>query len=79
MAIIITSDTLVNAGLSEQDFLIDLACYMYEKKRLSMGKAREIAGLNLMEFQAELAAREIDLHYSEEDLDKDLKNLGLEL
>lgn len=79
MAIIITADTLAGAQLTEQEFLIDIACYLYDKKRLSMGKARALTGLNLLDFQKELGAREIDIHYSEEDLDKDLENLGIEL
>ena len=77
MAIIISDDLLAKAQLSEGDFLIDIACYLYDKKRLSMGKARALTGLNLLDFQKELAAREIDIHYTEADLNKDLENLGL--
>ncbi|WKN40761.1 UPF0175 family protein [Tunicatimonas pelagia] len=79
MALIISDETLAKAQLTEQDFLIDLACYLYDKKRLSMGKTRELADLNLLDFQKELAKREIDIHYTQEDLDKDLQNLGIAL
>jgi predicted HTH domain antitoxin len=44
-----------------------------------MGKARLLAGLDLLSFQKELAKRKIDIHYTEEDLDKDLSNLGIKL
>lgn len=79
MAIIITDDILSKAQLSESEFLIDIACYMYDKKRMSMGKARVLTGLNLIDFQKKLSAREIDIYYTEEDLKKSLKNLGIEL
>lgn len=79
MAIIITSDMFGGAGITEQEFLVDIACFMRGKKRLSMGKAREKARLNLMEFQAELAAWDIDIHYGEEELNKGLDNLGISI
>ena len=79
MALIISDETLAKAQLSEQEFLVDIACYLYDKKRLSMGKARALAGVNLIDFQQELAKREIDIHYTQEDLDKDLDNLGIKL
>ena len=79
MPLIISDEILTKAQLSEKDFLVDLACYLYDKKRLSMGKARELASLNLLDFQKELAKRKIDIHYTQEDLDKDLQNLGISL
>ncbi len=79
MAIIISDETLAKAQLTEQDFLIDLACYLYDKKRLSMRNAQALASLNLLDFQKELAKREIGTHYTQEDLNKDLQNLGISL
>ncbi len=79
MALIITDETLEKAHLSANELLIDLACYLYEKKKLSMGRARGLANLNQIEFQKELALREIDIHYTEDDLNKDLENLGISL
>ena len=79
MALIISDQTLEQARLSADDLLIDLACYLYEKKRLSTGQARTLAGLNQIEFQQELAARDINIHYTEEDLEKDLENLGIDI
>jgi predicted HTH domain antitoxin len=79
MALIITDDTLSKAQLSADELIIDLACYLYDKKRLSMGQARHSAGLDQISFQKELAKRDIYIHYTEKDLEKDLKNLGIEL
>lgn len=79
MALIITDDTLTKAKLSANDLLMDLSCYLYEKKRLSTGQARHLAGLDQISFQLELAKRGIDMHYTNEDLNKELENLGIEL
>ena len=65
--------------MSGDEFLIDIACYLYEKKRLSMGKARTLSQLDQISFQKELAKRSIDLHYDEADLKVDLDNLGISL
>jgi len=59
--------------------LVDLACYLYDKKRMSMGQAKHLAGLGQISFQKELAKRDIYIHYTEEGLKKDLKNLGINL
>ncbi|MEM1358878.1 MAG: UPF0175 family protein [Bacteroidota bacterium] len=79
MAVVIPESILAKVQMTGVDLLIDLACYMYEKQRLSFGKSKELSGLNYLEFQRELAKRKIDLHYDEEDLNTDLKNLGIEL
>ncbi|MEM9835181.1 MAG: UPF0175 family protein [Bacteroidota bacterium] len=79
MALIISDELLDKIEISASSLLIDLACYMYEKKQLSFGKSRELSGLNHLEFQKELGKREIYLHYDEDDLNTDLKNLGIEL
>lgn len=79
MALIIPDSVLSKAQLSGEDLLTDLACYMYDKGRLSFGKASELSGLNYFQFQKALAEREIDIKYSEQDLDTDLRNLGISL
>ena len=77
--IVISGDALRKINMSEQELLINFACFLYEKKQLSMGKARSIAGLNLIEFQMELKKRDIYVHYSKEDLEVDLQSLGIDL
>jgi predicted HTH domain antitoxin len=61
--------------LSETDMRIEIAVYLYEKKRLSIGKARKLAGLDLISFQKELSKRNVYIHYDINDLEKDLENL----
>ncbi len=79
MAIIISESMLAKIELTGEELLVDLACYLYKKKKLSHGKARVLSGLNFLDFQTELGKREIDNHYDEDDLQTDLANLNITL
>ena len=77
MTFTIPDTVLAETKISSDELRIELAVYLYEKQRLSIGKARKVAGLNLIEFQKELVQRNIFLHLSVQDLETDLKNLNL--
>ena len=76
MTFTIPDTVLAETKISSAELRIELAAYLYEKQRLSIGKARKVAGLNLIKFQKELAQRNIFLHLSVQDLETDLKNLN---
>ena len=74
----IPEDILEAAGLTEQECLAELAVHLYADRRLAFEQALRLAGLNRVEFEKELARRNISL-YSVEDLKHDvatLKELG---
>lgn len=79
MALIISDKVLEKIDVTANKLLIDFACYLYERKQMSFGKCRELSGLNHLDFQKELGKREIYMHYDEDDLNTDLRNLGIEL
>ena len=79
MALVISDEFLKKMNTSASSLLIDLACFLYEKRRMSFGKCRELSGLNHLDFQAELGKRHIYVNYDQDDLETDLKNLGIEL
>ena len=75
----IPRDVLDSARLSVDDLKLELAVSLYAQRRLSVGKARELAGLSLWEFRQLLATRHIPVHYDVTDLHDDvatLKDLG---
>lgn len=76
MIINIPDKTLSDVNISPAELLIDVAVYLYDKQRLSMGQARKLAGLDLLSFQKELAKRNVYLNYNVDDLNKDILNLG---
>jgi predicted HTH domain antitoxin len=77
--LIIPKEVLDRAHLSAEELSIEIATHLYATKRLTMGQAKRLAGLDQISFQKELAKRNIYLNYDVEDLHEDMRNLGLEL
>ena len=72
----IPTDVLESARLSVQEVKQELALTLYAQRRLSIGKARELAGMSLWEFRQLLGTRRIPPHYDESDLTEDLVTVG---
>ena len=60
------------AKVTGDELKIELAVHLYKERRLSIGHAREMAGLSLWEFRQLLASRKISPHYDTADLDEDM-------
>jgi predicted HTH domain antitoxin len=71
----VPQDILDSARLTITELQVELAVYLYSQGRLSVGKARELAGMSLWEFRQLLASRRIAPHYDQTDLDQDLSTL----
>jgi len=71
----IPQDILDTARLTVDELKVEIAVYLYAQGRLSIGKARELAGVTLWEFRQVLASRRIAPHYGVEDLDEDVATL----
>ncbi len=71
----ISQDILDSARVTVEDLKAELAVSLYAQRRLSIGKARELAGMSLWEFRQLLAFRRISPHYDENDLEDDLNTL----
>jgi predicted HTH domain antitoxin len=76
MTLTIPDDILGQIHISSTDLRVEIAIYFYEKQRLSIGKARKLAGLSLIQFQKELSKRNIYLHLDANEIDKELQNLN---
>ncbi len=57
----------------KEEILKEIAFIFYAQGKASMGVARRISGLSKRAFLDELAKRKIPRHYSEKDVDMDLK------
>lgn len=62
-------------SLDEKELVLEFAIFLYEQEILSMRAAADFARISWVEFEQILAERGIALHYSEDDLDEDLKKL----
>jgi len=71
-------DQVINqSGLSAGEILLKVAIVLFQEEKLTLGQASRLAGLHQFEFQKELAAREIPVHYGEEDYQNDLRTIAL--
>ena len=71
----VSQEILDSARLTPSEVKVELALHLYAQGRLSIGKARELAGMALWEFRQLLASRRISPHYDEADLDEDVATL----
>jgi predicted HTH domain antitoxin len=53
----------------------ELAIYLFQQGKLSLGKAREMAGMTVWTFLQLLGSRDISIHYDIEDYEADLATL----
>ena len=71
-------DQIINqSGLSAKEIVLKVALVLFQEEKITLGQASRLAGLHQYEFQKELAARNIPVHYGEEDYRRDLQTIGL--
>ena len=75
MDLLIKEDILDKAEITARELTIEISVHLYDTNRLSMGQARNLAQLDQLSFQKELAKRDVYIKYDEEDLGTDLANL----
>lgn len=75
ISIDIPREVLHAAKMSTQELKQELAISLYEKGKLSFGKAREIAGMKIGAFQQLLGSRDIPVNYDVESYEEDLETL----
>jgi predicted HTH domain antitoxin len=59
MPFTIPDDVLTEAGVTEREARIELACRLFDVGRLDLWPAAKLAGLGRAEFEGELRARDI--------------------
>ncbi len=75
ISIEIPSEVMHAARMTPEDLRQELAIHLFREGKLSFGKARELAGLTVWEFQNLLGTRNIPVHYGVEEYEDDLKTL----
>jgi predicted HTH domain antitoxin len=75
MMLEVPQDILDSARLTVSELKVDIAVYLYAQGRLSIGKARELAGMSLWEFRHLLTSRHVSPHYDVADLEEDVATL----
>ena len=62
-------------GLSESELLVELAVLLYERDKLTLGRAATLAGMDKWAFNDLLAEREIPMHYDLKEWEQDLATI----
>ena len=68
-------DLLSSARMSLDEVRTELAVTLYASRRLSIGKARELAKMPLWQFRQLLASRRIPIDLTPDDLDEEIVTL----
>ncbi len=75
MSLLIPDELVKASGLSETELLQELVLLLFQREKLTLGKASRILGITQLEFQALLASRDLYIHYDVADLHEDIENL----
>ena len=77
MGNLLMDDVFKKSEMTEKEFLLEVAIWLYSKEKLTLGQGSKFAELPQFIFQKELGKRKIPTHYGIEDLHDDLTNLGI--
>ncbi|MGA1825193.1 MAG: UPF0175 family protein [bacterium] len=75
MSIVITDDIIQSAHMTENEVKREIAILLFQKGKLTLGQASQLAGTNQLQFQHLLASRMIPIHYDVKEFEEDLKTL----
>ena len=75
MSLVISDDILQAARMSADELIEEIGIMLFEKEKLTLGQASQLAGLPQLQFQHLLASRLIPIHYDVADFDQDLTTL----
>ena len=73
--LVVPKEFLDSAKMSEDEMRVDLAVHLYATRRLTMGRAKRLAGLDQIAFQHEMKKRDVFLNITPEDVRQDVETL----
>lgn len=75
MSMLVSDEIIQASGLSEQELLLEIVMMLFQKDKISLGKASELLGIHRMQFQKLLADRGLYIHYDVAEFQEDLKTV----
>lgn len=72
MLVELEDEILIAGKISIEDLRLGIALWLFQEKNVALGKCAELAGMHKIQFQKELARRRISVHYTEDDLQRDI-------
>ncbi len=75
--VLISDEILAGLQISEAEFRLEMALWLFSARKISFGAARKWAGMDVWQFQELLDDRGIAAHYDVEEYLADLKTLQI--
>lgn len=75
-ALRVSEEVVTATRMSEEELAREFAVFLYREGKLSLARAKEIAGMDRVAFQQLLASRGIPIRYGKADLRRDVATLG---
>jgi predicted HTH domain antitoxin len=75
MSLLISDELIRASGLSESELLQELVLMLFQREKISLGKASRVLEMTQLEFQRLLAQYNLCIHYDVEELHEDVINL----
>lgn len=77
MSLVIPDEVLTASHFSEAELWSEIILMLFRDKRITIGKASNLLGMHVIEFQQLISSRNICIHYEIEDLDADMIGLSV--
>ncbi len=75
MSVVISDETLQAARMSASELKQEIAILLFQKNKLTLGQASQLADMSQWRFQHLLASRNISVHYDVDAFEADLATL----
>jgi predicted HTH domain antitoxin len=62
MPLTLSDELLKQAGMTEEEARVEIACRLFDAGKLALWPAAQLAGMERVEFEAELIARKIPIY-----------------
>jgi predicted HTH domain antitoxin len=75
MSLVIPDSVLHTARMTAAELAQEVAVLLYQKEKLTLGQASQLAEMSQLQFQHLLASRQIPVHYDVAEFEADLETL----
>ena len=75
MSVVIPDEILHATHMTGDELMQELAILLYQKEKLTLGQASQLAGMSRLQFQLLLASRQIPVQYDIPEFEADLQTL----
>jgi predicted HTH domain antitoxin len=75
MSIVIPDEIVESTRMTGAELMQELALALFQREKLTLGQASQLAGMSQWQFQQLLGSRGIYIHYGLDDFEADLRTL----